>query len=141
MNVTSDAVQGAFEALLLKARTERKAAPTVAAVAAKTNISRSSMYRFHADVVARIQALSAPKRAAQHGALITKVQILNRQLKAEKELSKALARAYVELAAQKAALAEELEDERLRFQLRMEHIERQAQGKRSVQVLRGSRSP
>ena len=45
------------------------------------------------------------------------------------------------MSSRERACAEELEDERLRFQLRMEHIERQAQGKRSVRVLRGSRSP
>jgi hypothetical protein len=137
MNVTQDSVQRAFESLMLRARTEGKAGPTVAAVAAKANISRSSMYRFHSGIVARIQALSAPKRAAQQVALLKKVHILVRQLKAEKELTKALASACAELAAQQAALTEELEEERLRFQLRVEQMERHSTGKRSIRVIRG----
>jgi len=44
------------------------------------------MYRFHPDVVARVQALSAPSQAAQHGAIRAKVRLLTGQLKAEKDL-------------------------------------------------------
>jgi hypothetical protein len=53
VNGPPDAVRRAFDALLLKARVESARAPTVATVAARASISRSSMYRFHIDVIAR----------------------------------------------------------------------------------------
>lgn len=134
MNVTHEAVQSAFDTLLLKARKDGTRGPTVASVAERASISRSSMYRFHTDVVERIQALSAPKRAMQQNVLRTKVQLLDRQLKAEKNLSKALARACAELAAEKAMLSEELEDERLRFTLRLEALQKELRGVRPVRL-------
>jgi hypothetical protein len=140
MNTTRQLVQSAFESLLLKARREGKAAPTIASVAARAKVSRSSMYGFYADVVAQIQGLSARKQTARQSTLLTKVRLLRQQLKTEKELTKALARACIELAAQKTALADELEEERLRFQLRMQHIEHQAKGTRAMRVLRGDRT-
>lgn len=107
MNDSDDAVQRAFDALLIKARADGVRGPTVAAVAARANISRSSMYRFHTDVVSRIQALSAPRRTSRRDALCAKMRLLSRQLKAERDLTKALARACAELAAEKVALAED----------------------------------
>lgn len=110
-------------------------APTVASVAARASISRSSMYRFHADIVARIQALSDPQRAAQQNVLRAKVRLTARQLKAEKELTKALARACAELAAEKMALAEQLEEEGLRFTLRLEALQKKLRGTKHVRLL------
>jgi hypothetical protein len=130
-------VRRAFEALLIKARAEGGRAPTVAGVAARADISRSSMYRFHAEVVARIQALSAPKRNARQDALNAKVRLLTQQLKAERELTKALARACAELAAEKVALTEQLEEERLRFRLRLESLQKTSRGVRAFRLVRG----
>ena len=138
MNVTHETVQRVFEALLIKARAEGARAPTVASVAACAGISRASMYRFHTDVVARVQALSAPSRAAQQGAIRAKVRLLTGQLKAGKDLTKALARACAELAAEKVALVEQLEDERLRFTLRLESLQKKLRGSKPVTLLHPS---
>jgi hypothetical protein len=135
VSAAHDAVQHAFEALLIKARAGGARAPTVAAVAARAGISRASMYRFHSDVVARLQALSAPSRAAQQGAIRAKVRLLAGQLKAEKDLTKALARACAELAAEKVALVEQLEEERLRFTLRLENLQKKLRGVKPVKLL------
>lgn len=108
MSATHDTVQSAFEALLVRARRDGTRPPTIVSVAEQAGISRSSMYRFHADVVLRIQPLANSKRALHQNAMQTKVRLLARQLKAEKDLSKALARACAELAAEKAMLLEEL---------------------------------
>lgn len=137
MTAAYEAVQRAFDALLLKARTEGARAPTVTAVAARASLSRSSMYRFYPDVVARIQALSAPSRTLRRDMLHTKIQMLTRLLKAEKDLTKALARACAELAAEKIAMVEQLEDERLSFNLRVEHLQKQLQGRKHVRVIEG----
>lgn len=96
------------------------------------------MYRFHTDVVAQIQALSAPKQAAAQDTLPTKLRLLVRQLKSEKDLTKALARACAELAAGKAALAEQLEEERLRFSLRLEALQKKLRDVKPVRLLHPS---
>jgi phage I-like protein len=134
MSARHDEVHRAFEALSLKARTGEARAPTVASVAARANISRSSMYRFHPEVVARIQALSAPMRAAQRDTLRAKARLLGRQLQAERELAKALARACAELAAEKTALTEFLEEERLRSTLRIESLQKKLRGERAGNI-------
>ena len=85
------------------------------------------MYRFHAEVVARIQGLSAPQRTARQGAFHAKVRLLTQQLAAG-ELTKALAKACAELAAEKVALNEQLEEERLRFRLRLESAQKTSRG-------------
>jgi hypothetical protein len=136
VNESDDEVQRAFDTLLIKARAEGGWTPTVAAVAARAGISRSSMYRFHSEVVARIQALSSPQRNARHDALHAKVRLLAQQLKAERELTKALARACGELAAEKVALDEQLEEERLRFRLRLESLQKTSRGVRAFRVIR-----
>jgi AcrR family transcriptional regulator len=135
VSAAHDTVQRAFEALLIKARTEGLRAPTVASIAARAGISRASMYRFHPDVVARIQALSAPSQTAQHDAIRAKVRLLTGQLKAEKDLTKALARACAELAAEKVAFTEQLEEERLRFTLRLENLQKKLRGIKPVRLL------
>lgn len=132
MNDSDGDVQRAFDALLIKARAEGGRAPTVAGVAASAGISRSSMYRFHAEVVARIQTLSAPKRNARQDALHAKVRLLTQRLKAERELTKALARACAELAAEKLALTEQLDEERVRFRLRLETLQKTSRGVRAL---------
>jgi hypothetical protein len=93
------------------------------------------MYRFHTDVVARIRALSDPRRAAQQSTLRAKVRLTARQLKAERQLTKALARACAELAAEKMALAEQLEEERLRFSLRLEALQKKFRETKPVRLL------
>ena len=59
----------------------------------------------------------------------------NEQLKREKELCAALARACAEFAAEKAATKEDLDDERLSLQLRVDHLEKQLRGKKNVRLL------
>lgn len=135
MSTTAETVQRVYDALLLKARKDGARAPTVASVASHAGISRSSMYRFHADVVARIQALSDPQHAAQQNTLRAKVGLTTRQLRAERELTKALARACAELAAEKMALAEQLEEERLRFTLRFEALQKRLRATKPVRLL------
>jgi hypothetical protein len=96
------------------------------------------MYRFHGEVVAQIQALSGPERTARQDALRKKLELLAGQLRAEKDLTKALARACAELAAEKAALSEQLEDDRLRFELRMESLQKKVRGAKSVGLVRAT---
>lgn len=135
MSTHNDAVQRAFESLLVQARAHKQRGPTVAAVAARAGISRSSMYRFHPAVVAQIQAANGVRDAKKHDHLRLKAQLLVSQLKSERELSRALARACAELAAEKAAIEDRLEDERLSLQLRIGQLEQQLQGKKNVRVL------
>lgn len=135
MNTSDDPVHRVFEVLLVKARAEGTRGPSVASVAARAGISRSSMYRFHIDVVAQIQALSAPKQAARQDALRTKTRLLAQQLRSEKELTRALARACAELSAEKMALAEQLEEERLRFSLRLEALQKKLRGRQVVSLV------
>ncbi len=137
MNDSEIDVQRAFDALLIKARAGGGRAPTVAGVAARAGISRSSMYRFHAEVVARIQGLSAPKQHVRQDAVHAKVRLLGQQLKSERELTKALASACAELAAEKVALNEQLEEERLRFRLRLESLQKTSRGARAFRLVRG----
>jgi hypothetical protein len=97
------------------------------------------MYRFHAAVVAQIRATTEAVGAKKQDQLRLKAQLLASQLKSERQLSAALARACAELAAQKSALQEQLADERTGFELRLRHLEEQLRGRRSVQLL-GARS-
>jgi len=138
VSTTHEAVQRAFEALLVKARVDGARAPTVTSVAAGASISRSSMYRFHPEIVGRIQALAAPKRATQQETLRAKLRLLCRHLQAERDLTKALARACAELAAEKVALKEQLEEERLRFTLRLEALQKRLRGVKPVKLLHPS---
>jgi len=132
---SEDQVRSAFESLRVEARGKKTAPPSVAAVAARAGISRSSMYRFHPTVVAEIRAANGARDAKKQDQLRLKVQLLASQLKAEKRLSAALARACAELATQKAVLAEELADARLSAQLRVQHLENQLQGRKNVRLL------
>lgn len=138
MNASDDPVQRVFEVLLVKARAEGARGPSVASVAARAQISRSSMYRFHSDVVAQIQALSAPKQIARQDALRTKMRLLSQQLQSEKELTRALARACAELSAEKMRLTEQLEEERLRFSLRLEALQKKLRGVKHVRLAHSS---
>jgi len=138
VTATDEVVQHAFEALLIEARAKGARPPTVASIAARANISRSSMYRFHSDVVSQIQALGAPTRAVRQGAQNAKMRLLAQQLRAERDLTKALGRACAELAAEKIRLAEQLEEERLRFTLRLEALQKKLRGTKHVRLLRPS---
>jgi hypothetical protein len=140
VNASDDPVHRVFEALLVKARAEGTRRPSVAAVAARAGISRSSMYRFHTDVVAQIQALSVPRQIARQDTLRTKTRLLAQQLQTEKDLTRALARACAELAAEKMALAEQLDEERLRFSLRLEALQRKLRGRRVVSLVTDTES-
>jgi hypothetical protein len=135
VNASDDPVHRVFEVLLFKARAEGTHRPSVASVAARAGISRSSMYRFHTDVVAQIQALSAPKQTVRQDALRTKMRLLAQQLRSEKDLTRALARACAELSAEKMALAEQLDEERLRFSLRLEAVQKKLRGAKPVTLV------
>jgi hypothetical protein len=128
MSTNSDVVQRAFESLLVQSRAHKARPPTIAAVAARARISRSSIYRFHSGVVAQIRALNGERDFRKQDQLRVKAQLLTAQLRSEKELTRALARACSELAADKAAMKEELDDRNLSLQLRVEHLERQLHG-------------
>jgi hypothetical protein len=136
MGTNGDVVRRAFESLLDHSRAHKERSPTIAAVATCAGISRSSMYRFHPGVVAQIRALNGDRDARKADQLRVKAQLLVAQLKSEKQLVSALARACAELAAEKAALTERFEDERLRLQLRVDHLEKQLHGSKHITLLR-----
>ena len=135
MSATGDSVLRTFESQLIRAKADRSRLPSVASVAASAGISRSSMYRFHSAIVARIQALADGRKIDKREQLSLKVQLLSKQLKSERALTRALARACAELAADKIAMKEQFEDERLSLQLRVEHLEKQLRGGRTVTLL------
>jgi len=128
MSANQDQVRRLFESLLVEARATQSQFPTVSSVAKAAGISRSSMYRFHAGVVTQIQSLTGDQNARRRDQLRVKAQLLAQQLKAEKELTKALAKVCAELAAEKVALSEQLEEERLRFTLRLEGLQKKLRG-------------
>jgi AcrR family transcriptional regulator len=136
MSAKSDAVQNAFERELIKARAWGQAAPSVALIAAAAGVSRSSMYRFHPRIVARIQELTGQRQDAKRDQLHVKVRLLAEQLKAEKTLARALARVVAELAAEKVAMTQAFEDEKLSLQLRVAHVEKALQGRKNLRLLR-----
>jgi AcrR family transcriptional regulator len=135
MSAHANAVRRAFESLQVQAREHGERPPTVAAVAARAGISRASMYRFHPGIVGKIRALHGRLEVTKQDQLRVKLQLLEAQLKSERQFSRALARACAELAAQKAAQEEQFEDERLSLQLKLERLETQLQGKRPVRVV------
>lgn len=136
MSAHNDAVQRAFESLLVEAREHKELSPTIVAVAARAGIARSSLYRFHPGVVAQIRALTGQRDAKKQDQLRAKAQLLAGQLKSERQLTAALARACAELAAEKVALEEQFEDERMSLQLRISYLEKQLQGRKNVTILR-----
>jgi hypothetical protein len=139
MSSNSDVVQRAFELLLVQSRTHQERPPTIAAVAARAGIARSSIYRFHPTVVAQIRTLTGRRDSTKQDQLRVKAQLLAAQLQSEKELTRALARACAELAAEKATLEEQLDDERLSFQLRIDSLEKKLRGSNVVKLLRSRR--
>jgi hypothetical protein len=128
-------IQRVFETLRVEARANKAAAPTVAAVAARSGVSRSSLYRFHPQIVAQIHALRENREIRKQDQFRLKAQYLAKQLKAEKQLTSALARACAELAAEKIAMKELFEDERLSFQLKLEHLEKKLRGAKLVRMI------
>jgi hypothetical protein len=135
MSTNRDVVQRAFESLLVQSRTHKERSPTIAAVAARAGISRSSIYRFHPGVLAQIRTLNGERDSRKQDQLRVKAQLLAAQLRSERELTRALARACAELAAEKAAMKEEFEDEKLSLQLRVEHLEMQLRGGSAIRLL------
>jgi hypothetical protein len=110
--------------------------PTVTSVAAGARLSRSALYRSHRGVVLRIQVLNGEAQNKRQPQLNSKINLLSGQLKAEKRLTRALAYAAAELAAELNELKLQFNDERLRWQLRVSHLEKQAGGQQSFRVLR-----
>lgn len=124
MSTKSDAVRRAFERQLIDARAGGQAPPSVASIATAVGISRSSMYRFHPEVVARIQALAGVRQDEKHEQLRLKSHLLAEQLNAEKALTRALARVVAELAAEKEAMREDFEDTKAHLELRIERLQK-----------------
>jgi hypothetical protein len=129
-------VQRMFESQLIEAKANGSRLPSVTSVAAGAGISRSSMYRYHSAVVARIQAPTRCRENDKREQLRLKVQLLGKQLTAERMLTRALARACAELAAEKAAMKDQFHDDKLSLQLRVEQLEHQIQGKKPLRLLR-----
>ena len=136
MSAHHEAVHRAFASLLVASRAHGEPSPTIATVAARAGISRSSMYRFHPSVVAQIRILTGHRDARKQDQLRVKAQLLAAQFRSERQFSRALARACAELAAEKAALQEQLEDERLSLQLKVDRLEKQLQGRKKLTLLR-----
>lgn|SRR5487761_459372 len=136
MTSNSDLVQRVFELQITRWRAGAAVKPTVTSVAAGARLSRSALYRSHRGVVMRIQALNGEARDKRQAQLGSKITLLSGQLKAEKSLSRALAHAAAELAAELNELISQFDDERLRWQLRLSHLEKQARGQQSFRVLR-----
>jgi sirohydrochlorin ferrochelatase len=110
--------------------------PTVTSVAVAAHLSRSALYRSHRGVVLRIQVFNGEAQDKRQAQLNSKISLLRGQLKAEKSLTRALAYAAAELAAELNELKLQFDDERLRWQLRVSHLEKQALGQQSIRVLR-----
>jgi Flp pilus assembly protein TadB len=79
--------------------------------------------------------LSGEAQDKRHAQLNTKISLLSGQLKAEKTLTRALAYAAAELAAELKELTLQFEDEKLRWQLRASHLEKQARGQQNFREL------
>jgi AcrR family transcriptional regulator len=137
MSTRSDAVRRAFEQQLIDARASGQAPPSVASIAAAVGIARSSMYRFHPEVVARIQALAGGRRDEKHEQLRLKSRLLSEQLNAEKALTRALARVVAELAAESEAMRNEFEDATAHLELRIERLQK-IHARKGARVARSS---
>lgn len=138
MPSSNDLVQRVFDLQMTRWRTGEASRPTVTSVAIGAHLSRSALYRSHRSMVLRIQALSGKAQDKGQAQLDTKISLLSGQLKAEKTLTRALAHAAAELAAELNELRLQFEDERLRWQLRVSHLEKQARGQQSLRVVRKS---
>jgi hypothetical protein len=138
MPSNNDLVQRVFELQMTRWRAGEASKPTVTSVAVGAYLSRSALYRSHCGVVLQIQALSGEAQDKRHAQLDTKISLLSGQLKAEKTLTRALAHAAAELAAELNELRLQFEDEKLRWQLRVSHLEKKARGQQSFRVLRRS---
>jgi len=136
MPSSNDLVQRVFELQMTRWRAGEASKPTVTSVAVGAHLSRSALYRSYRGVVLRIQVLSGEEQDKRHAQLNTKITLLSGQLKAEKTLTRALAYAAAELAAELNELRLQLEDEKLRWQLRVSHLEKQARGQQSLRVVR-----
>lgn len=135
MSSNSDPVQRAFELQIARWRAGAAIKPSVTSVAAGARLSRSALYRSHRGIVMRIQALNGEARDKRQAQRDSKITLLSGQLKAEKSLSRALAHAAAELAAELNELKSQFDDERLRWQLRVSHLEKRARGQQSFRVL------
>jgi hypothetical protein len=135
MPSNNDLVQRVFELQMTRWRADEVSKPTVTSVAVAAHLSRSALYRSHRGVVLQIQALSGEAQDKRHGQLDTKIRLLSVQLKAEKSLTRALAYAAAELAAELNELKLQFDDEKLRWQLRVSHLEKQARGQQNFRVL------
>jgi hypothetical protein len=138
MPSSNDLVQRVFELQVTRWRAGEASKPTVTSVAVCAHLSRSALYRSHRGVVLRIQVLSGEAQDKRHAQLDTKISLLSGQLKAEKTLTRALAYAAAELAAELNELRLQFEDEKLRWQLRVSHLEKQVRGQQSLRVVRKS---
>jgi Flp pilus assembly protein TadB len=134
----NDLIQRVFEFQMTQWRAGDANKPTVTSVAVAAHLSRSALYRSHRGVVLRIQVLSGEAQDKRHAQLNTKISLLSGQLKAEKTLTRALAYAAAELAAELNEFRSHFEDEKLRWQLRVSHLEKQARGQQSLRVVRKS---
>lgn len=138
MSSNNDLVRRVFELQMTRWRAGEATKPTVTSVAVGAHLSRSALYRSHRGVVLQIQVLSGEAQDKRRAQLDTKISLLSGQLKAEKTLTRALAYAAAELAAELNELRLQFEDEKLRWQLRVSHLEKQARGKQSLRVVRKS---
>jgi hypothetical protein len=138
MPSSNDLVQRVFELQMTRWRAGEASKPTVTSVAAGAHLSRSALYRSHPRVVQGVQVLRGEAQDMRHAQLNTKIGLLSGQLKAEKSLTRALACAAAELAAELNELRLQFEDEKLRWQLRVSHLEKQARGQQNFRVLRRS---
>lgn len=135
MPSNNDLVQRVFELQMTRWRAGEASKPTVTSVAVGAYLSRSALYRSHRGVVLQIQALSGEAQDKRQAQLDTKITLLRGQLKAEKTLTRALAHAAAEPVAELHELRLQFDDERLRWQLRVTHLEQQALGQQSFRVL------
>ena len=136
MSSNNDLVQRVFELQITRWHDGEASKPTVTSVAAGARLSRSALYRSHRGVVLRIQVLNGEAQDQRQAQRDSKISLLSGQLKAEKSLTRALAYAAAELAAELNELKLQFDDERLRWQLRVSHLEKQALGQQSIRVLR-----
>jgi len=136
MPSNNDFVQRVFELQMTRWRAGEASKPTVTSVAVAAHLSRSALYRSHRGLVMRIQVLNGDAQDKRQAQLDSKMALLSGQLKAEKSLTRALAYAAAELAAELNDLKLQFDDERLRWRLRVSHLEKQARGEQSFRVLR-----
>ena len=135
MTSSKDLVQRIFELQMTQWRAGAASKPTVTSVAAGARLSRSAVYRSHQGVVMRIQALTGKATDTKRAQLTSKIALLSGQLKSERSLTRALAHAAAELAAELNELQGQFDDERLRWQLRLAHLEKRAQGQQPVRLI------